>query len=86
MPSLSKLYTKKEIDNIRDGLIAKHGDHCAMCKKPGSAFSKKLSVDHNHKTNAIRGLLCYRCNRFILGRHTVQTAKQILEYLEKYEG
>jgi hypothetical protein len=84
MASLSKLYTTKQITAIRDELIAKHGNNCAICKKPRSAFKKNLSVDHDHKSNKIRGLLCFRCNKFILGRQTVESATQILEYLKKY--
>ena len=30
---------------------------CMICKQ-----IKKLSVDHNHKTGQIRGLLCHNCN------------------------
>lgn len=86
MPALSKLYTKKQIDKLRKELIAKHGDFCGICGKPGSAFKKRLSVDHNHKTDQIRGLLCFRCNKFILGRQTIDTAKRMLAYLLKYEG
>jgi len=38
----------------------KQGHACAMCgDKP---TDKKLGVDHNHKTGAIRGLLCGTCN------------------------
>lgn len=85
MPKLSKLFTVKEINAIRDGLITKHGDQCAICKKPRSAFKNKLSVDHSHKTDRIRGLLCYKCNRFQLGRHTIESASKILEYLIKYD-
>jgi hypothetical protein len=85
MPSLSKLYTRRQIDNIRQNLIDKHGDKCALCKKPGSAFNKRLSVDHNHKTNKIRGLLCYRCNKFLVGRQTIESAQLILHYLMKYD-
>jgi len=84
MPALSKLYTKKQIDAIRDELRAKHGDKCAICDKPGSHFKKVLSVDHDHKTNKIRGLLCYRCNKFILGRQTYETVLKMKAYLEKY--
>jgi len=85
MPALHKLFSRKEIDKIRQDLINKHGDHCAICNKPSSAFKKRLSVDHNHVSNKIRGLLCYRCNKFIVGRQTVESARKLLNYLEKYE-
>lgn len=85
MPSLSKMYTRKEIDKLRDDLIKIHGNSCAICKKPGSAFNKRLSVDHNHKSNRIRGLLCFRCNKYRVGRQTIETSREVLEYLLKYD-
>lgn len=33
---------------------------CAVCGRIG--VTRKLNVDHNHKTNEVRGVLCYRCN------------------------
>lgn len=85
MPSLSKLYTRREIDEIRQKLIDEHGDKCAICKKPSSEFKKRLSVDHSHKSGRIRGLLCYRCNKFLVGRQTIESASKLLEYLTKYD-
>lgn len=82
---LNKLFTRKEIDNIRNQLIALHGDKCAICKKPRSVFKNKLSVDHSHVSGRIRGLLCFRCNKFQLGRHTIESAMRIVEYLLKYD-
>jgi len=35
---------------------------CAICKKP-SKDQQSLAMDHNHKTNEFRGLLCKECNR-----------------------
>ncbi len=38
---------------------------CAICGKPdgvGTLTSKRLAVDHCHRSNKIRGLLCYNCN------------------------
>ena len=36
--------------------------NCAICKKP-SKDGCSLAMDHNHKTNEFRGLLCKECNR-----------------------
>jgi hypothetical protein len=85
MAKLSKLYTKKQIDKIREDLIAKHGNNCAICKKPRSAFKKNLSVDHRHSDGLIRGLACFRCNRFLIGRFTLKTILPVILYLVKYE-
>ncbi len=84
MAKLSKLYTRKQIDAIREELVEKHGDQCSICKKPRSAFKNKLSVDHCHKSNKIRGLLCFRCNKFLLGKHTLDSAQRILTYLIEF--
>lgn len=85
MPSLSKLYTRKQIDEIRNKLIEQYGDKCAICKKLSSEFKKRLSVDHNHKSNKIRGLLCYRCNKFLVGRQTIESATKLLSYLMQFD-
>lgn len=52
-----------------DELIASQQNRCAICHQPETALArnskriKLLAVDHDHKTNAIRGLLCDTCNR-----------------------
>lgn len=85
MPKLSKLYSRKEIDKLRDDLITLHGDNCAICKRPRSDFKNKLSVDHDHKSGKIRGLLCFQCNKFKVGRHTYFSAKDVYDYFLKYD-
>jgi hypothetical protein len=86
LAKLSKLYTVKQITALRNDLIAKHGNVCAICEKPRESFKNSLSVDHNHRSGKIRGLLCFRCNKFILGRQTLDTAKRMLAYLLKYDS
>lgn len=85
MAKLSKMFTKKQIDKMRQELIDKHGNHCALCEKPREAFKNSLSIDHNHKSGRIRGLLCFRCNRFLVGRQTIESARKILNYLLQYD-
>lgn len=85
MPALSKLYTKKQIDEIRQKLIGEHGNNCALCRKPREAFKKNLSVDHRHSDGLIRGLLCYYDNKFRVGRFELATILPAVEYLVKYE-
>jgi hypothetical protein len=40
-------------------LLFLQGGVCAICK--GECY-KKLSVDHDHETGEVRGLLCHSCN------------------------
>jgi len=35
---------------------------CAICKKP-EVEGKSLAVDHDHKTQTVRFLLCKNCNQ-----------------------
>jgi hypothetical protein len=49
-------------------MLAAQGRRCAVCGKPEPA-SRTLDVDHDHKTGAVRGLLCTSCNRMIGHAH-----------------
>lgn len=57
---------------------------CAVCKKHQAKCKKALGVDHCHKTNVIRGLLCIQCN-FMIGNSLdcVETLIAGAEYLRK---
>lgn len=45
-------------------LLRQQGGVCAVCEKVNKN-GNKLSVDHDHVTGVVRGLLCYNCNRGI---------------------
>lgn len=44
-----------------DALKEFQGGVCAICRRATGA-TRRLSVDHNHKTGTVRGLLCRPCN------------------------
>lgn len=48
-------------------LLSQQNGNCAICKNPPNirlnGRIKSLAVDHDHKSNKVRGLLCDRCNR-----------------------
>lgn len=77
--------TLKQCEQERQKLSDAQNQCCGICGKHESHFSKRLAVDHNHKSGRVRGLLCFRCNKFQLGRHTIESATKILNYLLKYD-
>lgn len=46
-------------------LLKRQGGKCAICR--ARPRSKRLAVDHDHKSGAVRGLLCSRCNHDLMG-------------------
>jgi hypothetical protein len=45
-----------------DTLLESQGGCCAICGKEGNPDGQMMSVDHDHKTGKIRGILCRNCN------------------------
>lgn len=57
---------------------------CAICKKKNNN-GKNLSVDHDHKTDKIRALLCNNCNAILgLAGDDKQVLADCLSYLIKH--
>jgi len=60
---------------------------CSICGKDHTPSTKKgrLSVDHDHKTGKIRGLICLNCNAGLGNlKDDIETVSAALEYLIKY--
>lgn len=56
---------------------------CAICFNPPTY--RRLDVDHDHITGAIRGLLCSWCNKQIVAqRNTIEILESAIKYLKKY--
>jgi len=71
--------TKEEFDS----LLLKQNNRCAICSKK---LKQKPHIDHNHRTNEVRGILCKSCN-FLLGfaHDKISTLMRAICYLEKCE-
>lgn len=45
-------------------MLLAQGGRCAICGRTQeeAGMRHRLHVDHDHETDRVRGLLCYRCN------------------------
>ena len=69
---------------------------CAICKLPETRITRpnaktlgngdipRLSVDHDHETGRVRGLLCYKCNIGIGHlQDSIEILQEAIEYLKR---
>lgn len=67
-----------------DRILAAQNNGCAICGKSPSENGKRLSIDHNHDTGKVRGLLCQPCNTGIgLLNDSPSQLRLALRYLEE---
>ena len=64
-------------------ILKKQHDKCSICGRKNNG-DRLLSVDHNHETREIRGLLCGKCN-FGLGyfNDDIKLLKKSIKYLNQ---
>lgn len=74
-------------------LLEKQEHRCAVCDcmdgsdKHNGLRTKQLSIDHDHQTGIIRGLLCNDCNRAIgQMQDSSVLLRKAAEYLEAFEA
>lgn len=72
-------------------MLAAQGEVCAICGQPETTTRngvvKRLAVDHDHETGAVRGLLCARCNKALgLLAEDVARMEQMIEYVKEHDG
>ena len=87
-----KMRAKYGIDREQyEALVEAQGNACAICKKPEKEMDGqrgtplRLSVDHDHETGKVRGLLCRQCNIGI-GRlkESVEILQNAIDYLKSH--
>ena len=59
---------------------------CEICGEKCETRSR-LSIDHDHKTNQVRGFICLRCNMLLgYARDDVRILLKAVEYLKRSEN
>lgn len=60
---------------------------CACCGKHETEFQRRLNVDHDHNTGAIRALLCNECNPGIgYFQDSFERLEMAIRYLKKFKN
>ncbi len=73
MTPQEKARAKRLMDNYKltipvyNAILVYQNYACYFCGQPEPVKGRRLSVDHDHATGEVRGLLCSRCNP-ILGK------------------
>jgi hypothetical protein len=59
---------------------------CRLCEKQlGSLMLNKMNIDHCHKTNKVRGLLCRGCNMGLGAfKDNVAALRKAADYVEEF--
>jgi len=62
---------------------------CKICGLPETRFAggriTNLSVDHNHETSVVRGLLCHFCNMMLgMAKDNPKILTNAAKYLKEY--
>lgn len=73
-----------------NAMLRKQAHRCAVCRRAETVKGRggqirRLAVDHDHVTGAVRGLLCHRCNVLVWAledNHT--TLDAIRRYVEDF--
>lgn len=67
-------------------ILRLQGECCAICKLHMSQMDRRICVDHDHETGAVRALLCNNCNAGIgYFRENVGYLEIAITYLKKHK-
>jgi hypothetical protein len=62
-------------------LLLASGGKCPLCD--AEPTRNKLNIDHDHKLMHVRGVLCWRCNKFLHGWMTPEWLRRAATYVEE---
>lgn len=64
-------------------MLKQQGNRCAICEEIST--KRAMSIDHDHKSGKIRGLLCDSCNLSLGHLEREIFVEKALKYLAKYK-
>lgn len=69
--------TKTQYEEMKSN----QNNKCAICYNP-LELGRKTHIDHNHKTNKVRGILCRRCNLLVgYANDSIDILQNTIDYL-----
>jgi hypothetical protein len=80
-------------DGEEEAMFARQEGKCAICALPLGRLDEetgrpiKTCIDHNHRTDRVRGLLCDPCNKGLgMFNDDLAIIRQAVTYMEKNDG
>lgn len=70
-------------------MLDKQDYRCAICEKKliSPMKGRRVALDHCHRTNVVRGVLCTKCNLALgLFDDSIKLLSKALNYLKKFES
>jgi hypothetical protein len=68
-------------------MLTQQSSGCSICNRTIMETGKPLGIDHNHKTNIVRDLLCNKCNRGLgFFNDNPELLTKAIKYLNKHEN
>lgn len=64
-------------------VVINGGEVCGVCGRRRTEKDRRLDRDHDHRTGQPRGLLCTRCNRWLVNWMTPEWLRAAADYLER---
>lgn len=64
-------------------MLESQGNKCKICKREADTY-RRLTIDHDHNTGKIRGILCGQCNSGLgLFKDDVYIMKEAIRYIKE---
>lgn len=71
--------------NAYDAMAKNQNGKCAICNSAETYSKRELAIDHCHKSNRVRGLLCTRCNWMLgIASDDVRLLANAIAYLNRW--